>query len=243
MAGKSLLSSNKVEPLSKIKSNESDHYILDLRELSYFTGRGRVCLWRSVANFFWSPLPQRTTSLGKEKYMTDCHFVQDEPQSNSSTWPNSAQITGKCIFSPKSILGESSDWLRWVDNHITYHFFPYEEICFKWERIWIPPLRTGKNSTPLWLYKKNSGPPSERTSPSLLLLLFFRLGGTRIFSKRQRGDQNLSPCANTWDQNFSTYSKGGPEKVGHRPSQTDAPTPGKKMIAPLLKISTLLTSK
>ncbi len=43
---------------------------------------------------------------------------------------NLVQLSSDNICSPKSIVGDSSDWLRWVDNHVTYHFFPYEEKSF-----------------------------------------------------------------------------------------------------------------
>ena len=50
----------------------------------------------------------------------------------------------------------------------------------------------------------------------------FPLGGPKFFDVGKGGDQF-----------FCHRQKGGPEKIGDRPSQTDAPPPpGKKMIAP-----------
>ena len=43
-------------------------------------------------------------------------------------------------------------------------------------------------------------------------------GLTRVFPRKERGGPE-----------FFTYAKGGPEKIGDQPSQTDAPPPpGKK---------------
>ena len=42
-------------------------------------------------------------------------------------------------------------------------------------------------------------------------------GGPDFFPRMQRGDQN-----------FFTYAKGGPEKTGDWPLQTDGSPPGKK---------------
>ncbi len=59
--------------------------------------------------------------------------------------------------------------------------------------------------------------------------MFFHLGGgTKIFSRGQRGDQNFSPEAKGMDQNFTMYAKGGPEKIADRQSQTDGPPAGGK---------------
>ncbi len=35
---------------------------------------------------------------------------------------------------------------------------------------------------------------------------------------------------------FFTYAKGGPEKIGDQPSQTDAPPPGKKWWLPYIEL-------
>ncbi len=55
-------------------------------------------------------------------------------------------------------------------------------------------------------------------------------GGPEIFFQKLKGGPEFFPV---WDQNFFAYEKGGPEKNGDWPSQTDAPLPLKKsMIAP-----------
>ncbi len=84
-----------------------------------------------ATSWLWSG-NQRTSFLGNEKYMTDCHFVQDEPQSNSST--------------------ESSDWLGWVDSHITYHFFPTRRkgsMVFMYRKLsWVPQFSWNSQNFP-----------------------------------------------------------------------------------------------
>ena len=59
---------------------------------------------------------------------------------------------------------------------------------------------------------------------------FFHHGGTIIFLPwaRPKGGAEFFPVYKGGDQKLFTYAKGGAERIGNRPSQTDAPPPGKK---------------
>ncbi len=47
---------NQFITLSRLVASAAVTALYQIRELSFFIGRGAVCLWWPVANFFWSPL-------------------------------------------------------------------------------------------------------------------------------------------------------------------------------------------
>ncbi len=54
-------------------------------------------------------------------------------------------------------------------------------------------------------------------------------GGTRIFSRGKSGGPKFFAVGKGGGTKFFfTYAKGGPQKIGDRPSQTDGPPPVKK---------------
>ncbi len=73
--------------------------------------------------------------------------------------------------------------------------------------------------------------PRTFTAPSIVCVrgMFIHLGGGPEFFHEAKGWTKIFPrTQRVGDQNFFTYAKGGPEKIGDRLSQTDGPPPGKK---------------
>ena len=52
--------------------------------------------------------------------------------------------------------------------------------------------------------------------------------GGPIFTQPKGGPEFFPVDKGGGDQNYFTYAKGRPEKIGDQPSQTDGPPPGKK---------------
>ena len=128
-----------------------------LRELSFFTGRGAVCLWLPVIIFFWSPW---CPPLALEK-------IFDPPAPINEHLPYINNWGG--VWMPR---GEKKTWLYM--NIVGVKLFEsciYDGIAPKAQKrlrknVGPPPLWPSKNSGPPPLTTpKNSGPPTNKRPP------------------------------------------------------------------------------